>query len=92
MNTPLNQDSRRLATDADARAIAAAILAYRDPSKLVASVMLTDRQRKIIREAHRVAMMRIRHPALTVVYAQSGYIRFLQGGAPGLLQQRIRRF
>ena len=83
---------RRSATNNDVREIADAILHYRDPSKLVGSVTLTPTQRKLISEAHKVAMLRRSHPMLRVVYGPSGFIKFMQGGAPGLVQQRMRRF
>lgn len=94
MNAKSNQspNNRQPATDVEVRQIAAAILAYRDASAIVSRVLLTDRQRRLISRAHETAMLHRRQRTPKVEYVPSGPPRFLQGGAPGLVQQRIRRF
>lgn len=88
-------ETRHQATAEDVNAIAD--LARRgedeDASQLVSRVILSDSQREVIRAAH-ARRPRLYEVPEKFVYTPegTGYFRCWQGGAPGLVQQRIRRF
>ena len=80
-------NSRRPATADDVRRIAAAVLLRKDVSVLVSEVILTEKQREIIRHANAEAAAKVAHGWIKEVHV-SPYLRFWEGGAPGLVQQR----
>jgi hypothetical protein len=79
--------TRRPATTEDVRRIAAAVLLHKDVSGLVSKVILTEKQRDLIRRANAEAAARVEHGWIKEEYAAPN-ARFLEGGAPGLVQQK----
>jgi len=56
--------------------------------RLISVVELSENQRNLIRKANAQSLTKINQPNIPVEYIEPKAARFVNGGAPGLIQQR----
>lgn len=80
------------ATNEDVREIASRVRKGAPVAHLVSRVKLSAPQREIIHRAHvEQVSFRVYELPEKIVYSSDSSVHCLGGGAPGLVQQRIRR-
>lgn len=85
-------EHRSNATSEDVSEIASLVRRGEPVAHLVSRVILSEAQRDIIRKAHvDQTSFRVYEMPEKIVYSSDSSAHCLRGGAPGLVQQRIRR-